>query len=1410
MIQNPYKKQKTTPRASLGPITNTLRASLAKSSASTTTGKENNRELVFATSDEESSIGDNYVGAPDLEPDDRVSEDDRSLHSSAFSGPPNRASIDSENHSDVASTENNNSEDENKLDASVLIFRVTPVGVFCSICSKKVGISRNVLSGHLKKHNIHAQNHSVVHRQVTSELARLRQTVAAKEVFPDDSELVKRWECVVCCFPFATSQSFAVHRSVQKKKGGRCASAYSTEVMLRKSIYGVCPTAPLMPPNPSRHPRESRPLGVGLASGKNKFLDSPCDFKKHRATLEKYVRDDEDVDVYLPLFLDTLKSFEHFDSDMLDLVNSYSDSKQTNPSLDSLLDEARDWLFDRACVEVAVIPANYRAKLLKFDNQELGEITLNLTYTFRHKESALWQELRPLLQFASRFSHELEYWPKTREELLHPFAVPRILMSLALQKTKTLRDHPVVYRYCLSRAFVKHGQGIAMKRCGGLASICASVLSLLRAGICSVLYSLDHSGSFAIAAGIVKAAGFALVPNLISPFIRRLRDMQRRKHISRLVTVSPEGNIAVDGFEFLFDCWRMLIPKLQKKCIELLEKLFIGDEWKKIIDPSVVLFVNRRNSGELEFSSTTVKWDAITPRLDVASYDKFVSFLELGLQGFGFGATRRQEILRQRMVKTFWHRGTIYLSKDSIKQYTHKTAQSKSVTQKFPTCFSRLLLLNRRLVQVFFPDQTDLLIVPRQESKLSLCDAVADLFGFETNPDVNMSRHLFAGIANIKFPHGAHDSLILVADEEASEQFGHSQATQRSKYGTVPEVGRKELSYRTWHQSMGDADFSPVAPSQDIDESDLLTALRFLFGPTASYRNELQRRVVAECSNFNSGNHAFVALPCGSGKSLTWLLPPLASALTGKERVAVVVVLPYKFLALYHLNHAREIMVQNVDISIMLYTGKDIHSTWVPEEFVSGSVLPDITFLTLEACEKLMTHHFARVKKWPKERRVRFVVDEVHTILCEEFRPAYSSLSRLAAVEAPVSLLSGSVPQAFITPLLRKLNLSFSHNHTLGDINYFEGGDVFGAVPSNFSFQVKVTKDPISLAMERVIRLTSRDGSPAVHVLVSNKADGSKLINSMPDDLSCALITADTDFGEQETVSSKWKAGDISVLISTTSGLVGNESRRCRHVIIVGLLHNMLNVTQAMGRLRPDQRAGGSIQFFIPTTERLDTVDEQENISYDLLKGQELIQSREIFDRFLSVHGVKAWLLDSSSCYFKRLSVLFGCPERNDCLSCDYCRNTPVAKAAYKAREEHAAFVKLEQDAVMVLSRMEQFCPICASSRCNGESCRERRDPSCLNCGSSGCRNRRDCVSTCGRILRGRACFKCFDFDGRKGSKSHQSGQCPLELRLRRLLQESAKRKQKNFHNFLAETYSSKKSFYSCLVFASSAANSNK
>ncbi|KAG9287661.1 hypothetical protein G9A89_000604 [Geosiphon pyriformis] len=160
-------------------------------------------------------------------------------------------------------------------------------------------------------------------------------------------------------------------------------------------------------------------------------------------------------------------------------------------------------------------------------------------------------------------------------------------------------------------------------------------------------------------------------------------------------------------------------------------------------------------------------------------------------------------------------------------------------------------------------------------------------------------RHLFTSIGNVILPekdlHGSDG--CLVSNPLLTEKSGHTQGTGHRSYGTYLE-NSKESMYDLYHTQLGESTADPpIVDFTPFSGSVLKASLKELLGREAVYRSDHQKSMVEIAANSIS-RHAFVGLPCGQGKSLSWMVPTLASYLSGRHIGLRIVILPYKLQVL--------------------------------------------------------------------------------------------------------------------------------------------------------------------------------------------------------------------------------------------------------------------------------------------------------------------------------------------------------------------------------------------------------------------------------------------------------------------------------------------------------------------------------
>ena len=141
-----------------------------------------------------------------------------------------------------------------------------------------------------------------------------------------------------------------------------------------------------------------------------------------------------------------------FESTICEFIDRYEQPPASNEqSLQTLLAMGEKWLLERARHEVSLIPGNYHASLLQLDAQDMGEVSQNLTYNFRHREQTLLPELKKLLAFLWRSPHPFSRILVEND----PYFVVRLVSVFFHGKTPSVFAHPALIEFTLSRLFRK-------------------------------------------------------------------------------------------------------------------------------------------------------------------------------------------------------------------------------------------------------------------------------------------------------------------------------------------------------------------------------------------------------------------------------------------------------------------------------------------------------------------------------------------------------------------------------------------------------------------------------------------------------------------------------------------------------------------------------------------------------------------------------------------------------------------------------------------------------------------------------------------------------------------------------------------------------------------------------------------
>ena len=121
-------------------------------------------------------------------------------------------------------------------------------------------------------------------------------------------------------------------------------------------------------------------------------------------------------------------------------------------------------------------------------------------------------------------------------------------------------------------------------------------------------------------------------------------------------------------------------------------------------------------------------------------------------------------------------------------------------------------------------------------------------------------------------------------------------------------------------------------------------------------------------------------------------------------------------------------------------------------------------------------------------------------------------------------------------------------------------------------------------------------------------------------------------------MASKWGSNCLKVLISTTLGLVGNESINTQHVCVAGILYDLLSIVQAMGRIQLIRRSNDSqMCIYIPSEVNiiLDLGSIKSMNHFIQLKTNKIIDvnCEECHKQCMTVSSVYEWMTTDLGCW---------------------------------------------------------------------------------------------------------------------------------------------------------------------------------
>lgn len=1139
------------------------------------------------------------------------------------------------------------------------------------------------------------------------------------------------------------------------------------------------------------------------------------------------------------------------------------DDSEIDSSLKFLMNCAKCWV-NRYCREhVSVLNGRVRFHLQSFfDESILVNAGYNINFTMRENESTITNEILVILELSWKMVtdgkcsdcmgqkinalkseitnvmnvHNGIVTDKAVEEIIQKLIIQRYLHFINIEKQSNAYSLLTGHRITILRLFKlkrddsgnmsnsDNDMKLVMRSCGEFGSTVALHIHIYRLAAASLIACTEASCWESILAEVKESS----LCHILAPLVNKLKQMNNEKIDIRKKELKQNGDIIIDKFKFPYSKWSRLVPNLASKFNAIFEVIFSTDKWKQIVDLkhdiNVTMIGSQHNMNRedllhynfyVNINGKIIEEKELLVRddIEIKSLEQLTALVMISLHGLGFGSTRISELFRLQQHQIYWKGGNFYYLTVSNKRKSSITTNKKTVTHKLPAGISRFLLLYDYVGRQVSSGREEFLFekgkVNVESENKQIYPEFADLFELSTNCSCLVMRHLYTSICNFLFPGNQMDleKGVVTTAGNVAEMSGHTRETHEQYYSSSIS---KEGFFDKYHYSLGaDIIFDEVnnEPLGLTSESDVLHYLKVIFGLQADFLSKFQKQMVLDSCN-NISKHSFCSISCGGGKSLSWVIPTIRNSLKQVRNKMSIVVVPYCFLLEHHVNNTRNLIgTCRKNIDVVPLKGTDVHENELPITLRDKESLPAILFLSLEAIRKLVEYHHLYLNELGSDNHLeKIYVDEAHTILSEmNFRPSYEALSKLATFNVPISLFSGTFQRSFVSTFLEYLFGSGDNRM----YNFIIDESIFG--DTLMRMEHCSSKDYLMKCCHEIIKYLRSYKNLNVHVIVSTKDEGLKVESELrTKEIDCEFICSDSK--NQAEVATKWNNDLLKVLITTTLGIVGNESTKTGLVCVVGLHYNLPSIVQAYGRIRFKRRtkySKCSIFTAMNNGAILIRAKNDDRLKLDSLIGTGIVSEmhRVMYNNSMTVQSVYDWLNKDQGCRMVSLSHRLGY-RISKCKICDICTDSCVRMSS-RAREVDLYSSKaMKNDALQVLSRLKMKCICCNKRECNGSCVASRRSNglTCFHC--LGNHYASNCDKGYRSILDRKACFSCWAYNYDQDCV-HIHTVCSadggIKERLRALIQYDYLEKKKkgnnalSFNSHLSGIYASKDTFFKFL-----------
>ena len=385
-----------------------------------------------------------------------------------------------------------------------------------------------------------------------------------------------------------------------------------------------------------------------------------------------------------------------------------------------------------------------------------------------------------------------------------------------------------------------------------------------------------------------------------------------------------------------------------------------------------------------------------------------------------------------------------------------------------------------------------------------------------------------------------------------------------------------------------------------------------------------------------SGNHTFVLMPTGGGKSLCYQLPALID--TGKTRGVTIVISPLISLMTDQVDHLHRLGID------AMYINSELSASDRRERFAElrqQYVTCRLLYVTPEALTR--GSQLSNTLDELNNRRLlaRIVIDEAHCVSQwgHDFRPDYKQLGELRKQfpRVPFIALTATANATVRADVKSVLQINgceeFSHSFNR----------------PNLSYEVRPFEKNMIGVMAKIIQEKYDKKSGIIYCLSRNDCENVAKELVRKHRIAAQHYHAGMPKEDKLVVQRRWQAGDAKVVVATIASGMGIDKADVRYVFHYTLPKSMEGYYKETGRAGRDGKPSQCIMFYTYRDKaKLERLIESGDGKADVKIAQKAL-----------LQSVVSYCENKSDCRRKQVLAYFG--ESFDAAkcngTCDNCRS---------------------------------------------------------------------------------------------------------------------------------------------------------